>query len=185
MTTATPPYTALPQAAPSARSSKRVIVLWAIALALLLGLGLFCWLVVVPVWRVNAVLAQVYNDQLPREKAVAELGGGEVALRRLRAYLRAPRWLARYKTEGALLACHCGDGATDMLADALKSLDSRTRRELIVLTMIQRDSSGQRVKNADGKLVRRPPKPPEDGRAPLREALKRYFNEDNVENRDQ
>ncbi len=40
------------------KRSKRIYIMWAAALGMLLAAGLFCWLVVVPVWRTHSVLAE-------------------------------------------------------------------------------------------------------------------------------
>jgi hypothetical protein len=117
--------------APKPRS-KRLHILWAIALTLLLTLGAFCWLVVVPVWRVQAATeaflargpgkssisvtknpgspGQLFDNPLGPEDAAAmvkNLGGGEQALRSLRTYISCPRWIAPNKLHAtqALMAC--------------------------------------------------------------------------------
>lgn len=60
------------------KRSRRIYVMWAIALALLLALGLLCWKVVVPVWQVRKAVRScsrslfVYMGNRP---AGASLGG--------------------------------------------------------------------------------------------------------------
>jgi hypothetical protein len=74
--------------------SRRLYILWAIALTLLLCLALFCWLVVVPVWQVrNAVeCAEFVVTEEDGQRLVAELGGAERAARRLDSFIRLPSW---------------------------------------------------------------------------------------------
>jgi hypothetical protein len=59
--------------------SRKIYVLWTIALTLLLSLGAFCWLVVVPVWQVRDVLAGYSSDVLSEQEAIQRLGGPKQA----------------------------------------------------------------------------------------------------------
>jgi len=81
--------------------SRKLYVLWAIALTLLLALGLFSWLVVVPVWQVRSGLKNVgwYAsgpvDSIPGgRELVSELGGPRAATSKLMLYLRMPDFVA-------------------------------------------------------------------------------------------
>jgi hypothetical protein len=73
--------------------SHKMHILWAIALVLLLSLGAFCWLVVVPVWRVRSALTRlqacsnVVEWGREVEHEIAELGGPEASARSIRLYL--------------------------------------------------------------------------------------------------
>jgi hypothetical protein len=85
--------------------------MWGVALAFLLIAGVFCWLVVVPVWQVHAVLRKsrlpVKSDAVikalgaamdgrvspERRDLVTKLGGPEAAAGKLCLYLRMPQRL--------------------------------------------------------------------------------------------
>ncbi len=70
--------------------SRRVYIYWAVALGLLLALGLVCWLVVVPVWQVRKVAGDYVYGQCRREEAIAKLGGRERANPKIRLFLKLP-----------------------------------------------------------------------------------------------
>jgi HEAT repeat protein len=82
-------------AAPVDKRSRNMYVLWAIALTLLLTAALFCWLVVVPVWRVQRVITEVGRQKLSRAEAVQRLGGPDASAGPLISYLRLPESLRR------------------------------------------------------------------------------------------
>ena len=112
--------------APAAKPrSKRLYILWAIALTLLLGLGLFSWLVVVPVWRARALVAE-YAEELQEPlsdtpepeaskdrvsqdlKFIERLGGPVRATEALSTYLRLPDGLCPDKRLVLILLARCG-----------------------------------------------------------------------------
>jgi hypothetical protein len=78
------------QAGPAvdAKRSKRLYILWSTALTLLLALGLFSWLVVVPVWRVRSIVDKCTGKQLSHAEGVAQLGGTTRAGGRIVTVLR-------------------------------------------------------------------------------------------------
>ena len=111
--------------------SKRIYVLWAIALTLLLALGLFSWLVVVPVWRVDTLLKNAVSKGLGGSRGysmaepyvpskcdrlalgvVTELGGDADAVRNLRLYLNVPYVEARNRVAAIQVLAHCGRPAS-------------------------------------------------------------------------
>ena len=95
---------------PAKPRSRRIYTYWSIALILLLGLGLFCWLFVVPVWQVTTVIEErrfwepiapdsnLISDAVRRraasecEQAIAELGGRRAATKKLHLWMRMPAW---------------------------------------------------------------------------------------------
>jgi len=111
-----------------------------VALALLLSLGLFCWLVVVPVWRVRAVVQDRMIGRLDEKGAIERLGGPDKAARQLTIYLRMPgEWRNDVPPEGELvlsappkavawsLLVGCKGAAVDYLLGELRD-DSRDVR---------------------------------------------------------
>jgi hypothetical protein len=149
---------------------------WTAGMLAFLGLAVVTGSVVVPALQTQAVLDRAGSGQLGSAGAVRELGGEREALRRLGTYLRMPEWLARRKTDAASLMCSCGPGATEALVRALEGRwDDRWARELVILSMIQRDTIGRNwVVSADGMPIgSRVPEQPSDGWEPLREALRR------------
>jgi HEAT repeat protein len=119
----TPPA---PSPAPTKRS-KRMYVLWATALTLLLTLGLFCWLVVVPYFRVRAAIERCAGtwDLMPQE--IERLGGPELAARDLSLYTRLPDRIADRKRTAALLLGRCGKPAVPALVGLLGNKDEYVR----------------------------------------------------------
>jgi hypothetical protein len=102
--------------------SKRIYVYWGVALFLLLGLGLFCWLVVVPFLQVRPIVEQCDTIKTSLEvnflgqgnagvhieqdfdSFVDELGGKDRAFRCLSIYVALPNCVAGHKG-GAAGAC--------------------------------------------------------------------------------
>jgi hypothetical protein len=87
--TAPAPSPESPQAAATVdKKSRKVYVLWGIALTLLISTAVFCWLVVVPVMKVRAAASR-YNQGAgyPSREEMRRLGGPEVAARRVKVYL--------------------------------------------------------------------------------------------------
>jgi HEAT repeats len=113
--------------------SRKIYILWAIALTLLLALGLFCWLVVVPVWQVRSThneLRQVsFQERIPSEfrMVVSRLGGGQVATVKLDQYIRSSSSMATRKLEAVVALGYCGRPAVDVL---LKIDDSKIHHRI-------------------------------------------------------
>jgi tetratricopeptide (TPR) repeat protein len=124
------------------KSTRRMYVLWAIALALLLTLGAFCWLVVVPVWQVRRVLEDhevgkpspgYLLPTLPEEpylvsifdpdRVFDELGGRQEAFAKLRLYLRAPNGITPKRPVVVLLLGYHGRNAVPLLIEQLDHED--------------------------------------------------------------
>ena len=108
------------------RRSRRVLILWAVALTLLLTAGLVCWKVVVPMLRLRAVIQEVRRDKLNRAEAVKRLGGPEASVSPLCSYLRLPRWLASEGDKHAAvdLLGECGRPGVRALLEALDDRDN-------------------------------------------------------------
>ena len=95
--------------------SKRMYILWGIALGLLLVLGLVCWLVVVPFLQTRALIQNhghditrgLYNKDGP--EVIRRLGGRHQALRRLLSYLDWPDQVAPEKQVAVHLLRLCGE----------------------------------------------------------------------------
>ncbi len=106
------------------RRSRKVYVLWGISLAFLLALGVFCWLVVVPVWRTHRVVAEYGKPRATKddkaEVFIKMLGGSEQAARKLSAYLRVPGIPEASRGNAAWLLARCGDTAHPELKRLLK-----------------------------------------------------------------
>jgi HEAT repeats len=104
-----------------AKRSRRMYVLWAIALTLLASTGLFCWLVVVPVWRVRTLTPRCHRwgyaipDRLTRGEVIDRLGGTGSAIRQLRLYLRLPDFFATKRSKAAYVLGSCGKEAVPSL----------------------------------------------------------------------
>ena len=121
------------------RRSKRMYVLWGVALSTLVALGLVCWLVVVPVWQVRSVVMglsvdtrrsslrthYIYYHGDVREHVQA-LGGEKQALRKLRFYAKLPETFAPRRHIAILLMGECGPGAEPLLVEYA---DKKTRSE--------------------------------------------------------
>ncbi len=93
--------------------AKRIYVMWGVALALLLALGLLCWLVVVPVLATQSILRSAHDNRVTPEEAVRRLGGPQRAAQRLEAYLALSNHLVegRYKPDAACLFEYCNGHA--------------------------------------------------------------------------
>jgi hypothetical protein len=72
------------------KRSRKVYVLWAIALTLLLALGVFCWTVVVPFFEIRAAVVRCAKDRDVVKTEVENLGGPERAAAKTTSYLRWP-----------------------------------------------------------------------------------------------
>jgi HEAT repeat protein len=103
-----------------AKRSKRMYVLWSLALTFLISAALFCWLVVVPVWQVKQVVAdREYPSKISEDQAVARLGGPHHAREKLALFLRLPEWLVGDKTSAVCLLSICGPEAAPVLVSIL------------------------------------------------------------------
>jgi HEAT repeat protein len=113
------------------KRSHRIYVLWGVALALLVSTAIFCWAVVVPVWQTRRALLRVEEKGGDALLAIKTLGGEARAVRRLRAYLRLPHWLAhgRRQVPALLGACAKTEPAAtlDALEMALSDSDAEVR----------------------------------------------------------
>jgi len=109
------------------KRSRKLYVLWGVALTLLLAAGAFCWAVVVPVWQVHRVLTPG-AEVVTTEDSIERLGGPREAADRLSLYIRMPRQLASHKLHAAYLLRHCGDSAVAGLTRSLRDGDPEVRR---------------------------------------------------------
>ncbi len=125
-----------------AKRSKRLYILWAIALTLLLVAGLFCWKAAVPhleMKRTEAVVAElnpfkgegrslVYTYRTRAETAIEKLGGEAAAAALLDRYLREPRENTISRVTALMILAHCGEPALPVLQRALRDEDDHCRR---------------------------------------------------------
>ncbi len=122
---------------PGRKGSRRLYVLWAVTLGLLVVGALLSWLVVVPVMQVRAAVGRHISatsssttDYLDRAAARAEiedLGGQEPAASKLAMYLRLPRFVAGDRGVAADLLGHCDGPAVPALMELLKDEDEHRR----------------------------------------------------------
>jgi hypothetical protein len=125
-----------PQAKPR---SRKIYILWAIALTLLLTLGAFCWLVVVPVWRVRSVLGSMPVKDCG--SLIERLGGDVPAMKTLEGYIRRPNWLAPDKLKAlALMNCLSGGRALLSGAPADESLPLEARFAVLEFLATEQDN---------------------------------------------
>jgi HEAT repeats len=110
-----------------AKRSKRMYVLWAVALGFLVTAGLVCWFVVVPHLQTRAVLAEVYNNRLSDTAAIERLGGPVRTIERLKTYLRITGSSARCDGQGWRLMSHCGSPAVPHLIEGLDHSNANVR----------------------------------------------------------
>jgi len=118
--------------------SRKLYVLWAIALTLLLALGLFSWLVVVPMGGLSAALSRglmptyavlsdgtfekaLHPDPAALRREVDTLGGPSTAAHRLRTYLCLPGALTGNMRRVAAIVMleQCGDAGAPVLVERL------------------------------------------------------------------
>ncbi len=99
--------------------SKRIYVMWGVALALLLTAGILCWAMVVPFLQARqAVLEGGKSAQAHREK-IAALGGPDRARAKLSLYLRlAPD--SSVNTEAIHMLGMCGPRSVSPLLRVIK-----------------------------------------------------------------
>jgi hypothetical protein len=108
--------------------SRKMYILWAIALTLLLALGLFCWLVVVPVSRVRSLLGDGQSE-VPLSEFLSESGernrpsASTKDIDDVAVYLRMPNWIAPQKVRAALHLGQCGNASIPLLRELLRSRD--------------------------------------------------------------
>jgi PBS lyase HEAT-like repeat len=117
--------------------SRRVYVLWTIALTLLISAGLLCWLVVVPVMQVRreltekvTIVVSVLRSSNPSatrsflsdpSASIERLGGPQKATRKIEMYLRMPGNIAPDKSWAILLLGSCGQPSIPVLIRELGS----------------------------------------------------------------
>jgi len=111
-------------------------VLWGVALALLLGAGLFSWLVAVPVWNMKAGVLRshdsvsgyphVWSKDVVAD-TVAQLGGGKRAVSTIRWYVIFPDRYAPHPEHAVRMLGFCGEAAVPALLHYLESDDDNTR----------------------------------------------------------
>jgi hypothetical protein len=115
------------------KRSRRLYILWAVALTLLLAAGLFCWLVVVPVCRTRAELQRLTDGTVLQDKTLSatidRLGGPQAAIGRIAFYLKLPcrtedlevRWA------GVWVLGHCGREAIPVLEGLRQDFDPKIK----------------------------------------------------------
>jgi hypothetical protein len=122
--------------------SRCVYALWAVGLGMLLVMGLFCWLLLVPFLRARSAIRSTIplsayqgvdargGSSGPRShrEAVDWLGGPDAAVWPLSVYLRAPRRLAPERFLAAYLLKECSDRSVPTLARLLWDQDELVRK---------------------------------------------------------
>ena len=125
---------------PAPSPSKRLYVMWGVALGLLVALAIFCWSVVMPALQVREVLRDCprsmgghydgsvsWTDQIfDRAEAmvlIQRLGGPEKATPKLGLYARLPRWAAEGNDRCCGLLAHCGRAGAETLGSLLNCRD--------------------------------------------------------------
>jgi HEAT repeat protein len=134
----TPTCPAEPEGRSGKPRSRRIYILWAIALTLLISTALFCWLVVVPVWQVKGVVeafrkkAIAYGAKSHRPEgllALQALGGRRKSLSKLRLYTRMPDGVATHKAFAIYLMGLCGESALPEIMRVLEESESADSNE--------------------------------------------------------
>ena len=75
-------------------SSRRLYVLWGVALGLLLTLGIFCWFLLFPYLQVRAAVKRYRSDPGLIAEEIQRLGGQEKAFHKLSFYRSLPDQIA-------------------------------------------------------------------------------------------
>jgi hypothetical protein len=116
------------------RRSRKLYVLWAIALSLLLAFGLFCWLVLVPAYKARSRLNSMQYCTWKSDKIedafysrtgpsfVAEVGGPRRCVMALSLYISLPDRFAPRKHEAVRYAAFCGPSGASLL-ESLRERD--------------------------------------------------------------
>ena len=107
--------------------SRRVYAYWAAAMAFLALLGILCWFVGVPVLKTRAAVLRCAADRDLIPEEITELGGSEVALARLRFYLRLPERLAPKRPTAVRMIAACGPDARPLLYELCRHEDDAVR----------------------------------------------------------
>jgi HEAT repeat protein len=109
-----------------------VYVLWAIALGLLLGLGLFCWLAVMPVIEVRQAVSglKALNPRsgTDTKKCAVSLGSPKQAVNKIRLYLLSPGASSYEKSLALEILGYVGRPSVPFLVDCLRDDDYYIRR---------------------------------------------------------
>ncbi len=109
----------------------RRLVIWCTgALALLVFLGLACWIIIVPWFEVRAAAAATRSEGMSYPKAIEQLGGDSEALRKLNF---CAKWSGRFcdREKIAMLLGHCGPEATNILQRMLEDEQQAVREAAI------------------------------------------------------
>ena len=122
-----------------AKRSKRLYVYWGAALALLVTLGLVCWLVVVPLMQVRKMAQSCAEDARFFSMSAAynyrdyiqQLGGESKAFNKLGLYLRAPKCLTEHREVAAFLLGQCGEPAVPLLTSLISDPDQEVREKTL------------------------------------------------------
>jgi hypothetical protein len=129
------------------KRSRKIYVLWGIALTLLLVVGLFCWTVVMPVPGARAAVEEVHSKRRYKgkdqyewpegevKKQIAGLGGPEKASRALGLYISVPLKGAKHKNSkhpkrkdtAFRMLTECGEPAWPVVCGVLGNRDPEMR----------------------------------------------------------
>jgi len=116
--------------------SRKIYVLWGIAISTLVALGLVCWLVVVPVLEVRSFVQDPGSSEKPMDEL---LGGEKRAAERLAAYARMPSWIVpqQDRWSSVLLLSNCGESGLRECGRLLSDEDPEMRKQgmAVILAM--------------------------------------------------
>jgi HEAT repeat protein len=115
------------------KQSRRVCIYWGVALTLLVSTAIFCWALVVPVWRVHSALGRLeacsdvseWRQHIGAE--ISELGGPETAARGIGLYVKLPLAVAPHRYQAAIVLGECGGAAVPVLVRMLDDEDGWQR----------------------------------------------------------
>jgi len=108
---------------------------WGVALALLVAVGLVCWLVVVPVMHTRTAVARCRRNTDFIRREIEHLGGPEAAVDQLSLYVRLPEFLAPHRGTAVVMLGTCGGPAKTAVP--------------LLITLLQEEDEGLRSNAAE------------------------------------
>ncbi len=120
------------------RLSRRMYVYWAFALTFLATVGLFCWLVMVPVLEVRRFVSWRlrildYSSYVEEGRA---LGTPTEVLKKIRLYMKMPDFLAPGKEHAAILCLISPDEGIRELGHLLDHRSRRVRDQVLEMLAV-------------------------------------------------
>ena len=107
--------------------SKRIYVYWGMPFALLLVLGLFCWLFLLPEQRLRGIVARCAENSEIIPRAIEDMGGPDAAVGELEGYLALSDGRSPHKETAVLMLIHCESAGVSVLAKCLRQRDPGVR----------------------------------------------------------